>query len=277
MYIDFPSKSVLMLILLSAIVALLCGSAAGENTPPQVAIHTPEEGANLALSVTVSGKATDTEGFNIDSYVEAKWNDWEWFRLPNTPADGNRSIVFGEMVNLDFHAPGDHVLHLRAFDGELHSPVVQVNVSVRDLPDLVILPSDITIHPQHPEAGAEVDIKVIVRNQGGEDVHQVEITLSVDGEEVDRRVIGTIDSNTQFEEGFEVRVKEGNNTIVATAMSLGPITEKSLVNNQAERTFTVPESQPADYPGGRLFILGLTVVFIMAIVVYLAAFAFRKD
>ncbi len=143
----FSRGTVLLFLLLLA--ALVIGmTATGENTPPTVEINTPGEGAVLGLTVTVSGNATDAEGFNIFSYVEARWNDWEWFNLPATPANVNRSIIFGEMVNLDWHTPGEHVLQVRAFDGELFSGVAQVTVTVRDLADIVVLPSDITLDPE---------------------------------------------------------------------------------------------------------------------------------
>ena len=63
----FSRGTVLLFLLLLA--ALGIGmTAAGENTPPTVVIHTPEEGAALGLTVTVSGNATDAEGFNLALY-----------------------------------------------------------------------------------------------------------------------------------------------------------------------------------------------------------------
>ena len=95
-----PRNLLIVALSIILIVIVLGMSAAGENTPPTVEIKIPKEGASLGMTVTVSGKARDAEGFNIASSVEARWNDWEWFPLPVTPADGNASMVFGEMVYL---------------------------------------------------------------------------------------------------------------------------------------------------------------------------------
>lgn len=274
------ARGILLLHILLLTVVVIGMTSAGENTPPTVMIHTPEEGANLGLTVTVSGNATDAEGFNISSYVEARWNDWEWFGLPATPANENRSIIFGEMVNLDWHAPGAHVLQVRAFDGELYSEVVQVDVSVRDLADLVILPTDITLNPNYKEGDDMISFFVVVRNQGGEDVPRVEVVLSMDGIEVDARVMDIIRADSQTTVGFSRTIKPGNYTVKTSAFSLQPIKEKSLVNNEAERTFTFPEPEPADYPTDYLFIIGMFILFILFIVViaiYLSAVEFRKD
>ena len=79
----------LMLLSSLTILILVIGTHVGaENTPPQVTIETPSEGAELGMAVVVSGTATDEEGFNTSSYVEMRWNDWEWFVLPSNPGGG---------------------------------------------------------------------------------------------------------------------------------------------------------------------------------------------
>ncbi len=270
-----------LLLLLVAAAALLCAAATGENTPPSVQVYTPDEGDSLALSVTVSGKATDAEGFNISSYVEARWNDWEWFDLPNTPADGGLSMVFGEMVNLDFHAPGEHTLHVRAYDGELFSEIVSVRVTVRDLPDLVILPTDITIKPHDVMEGDEAVVHVVVRNQGGEAVPDVEITLFTDGVEVDSRTEPSIVADGEVMVSFKVSPEEGNVTFRAAAYPLQHVDERSEANNEAERTFTVgpPVPEGDDWNRGML-VTGLSVLAVAVVLVALYAYAVvasRKD
>ena len=228
--------------LLTLCLLLLITPANAENTPPSVEVTTPTEGSVLGLAVTVSGKATDAEGFNIDSYVEARWNDWEWFRLPNTPADGNRSIVFGEMVNLDWHSPGEHTLQVRAFDGELYSGVEEVTVTVRDLPDLVVLPEDIAMEPVDVREGEKANISVVVRNQGGEAVSDVEVVLHLNGELVDSLVLDVVPARSQATPSFLVGPGEGNNTFRGSALARGAVEERSETNNMAERSFIVREA-----------------------------------
>ena len=276
----FSRGTALLFVLLLA--ALVIGmTATGENTPPTVEIRTPEEGAALGLTVTVSGNATDAEGFNISSYVEARWNDWEWFNLPATPANRNRSIIFGEMINLDFHSPGEHVLQVRAFDGELFSGVAQVTVTVRDLADIVVLPSDITLDPEDARDGEAAKYQVVVRNQGGEEVVEVEVILRMNGSEIGRRVMGRIGPNSQATTVFDLDLVRGNFSIVASAFSLQPVEEKSVTNNQAERFFEIPAAKDGASDWGTiLFTIGvgiLLIVVLLGVFVLYAVIVSRKD
>jgi hypothetical protein len=265
--------SFVLLLLISIALAMVTW---GENTPPEVQVQTPVEGASLGLTVTVSGKATDAEGFNVESYVEARWNDWEWFSTPITPADGNSSIVFGELVNLDWHSPGEHLLQVRAYDGELYSQVAEVNVTVRDLPDVVILPNDINIEPAEPREGDDATLTVVVHNQGGEDVPDVEVVLYQNGEELDSQVIDMVEARSEARPSFRIAPKEGDNTYKVTAHPLGQVEERTSANNLAERSFTVGGPATAEdgwgmstmVRGGLILVasIALVVVYIYAVV-----------
>ena len=235
------------MVLAIAFVAMATASW-GENTPPQVAVGTPSEDAVIAQMVTVSGVANDEEGFNVSSYVEARWNDWEWFRLPINPGQEGQILYFGEIVNLDLHAPGPHQLHVRAYDGELYSDVVTVNVTVRDLPDLVILPTDITLDPEDTLAGQNSEIVVLVRNQGGEDIEEVEVVVTIGEEEAGTLIIPLIGAYNEQVAQFKHTFSKGNVTVHASARSLLQTMEKSMANNQADRTFMVLESEDDEVP-----------------------------
>ncbi len=251
------------------VLVLMAMSVPGENTPPEVDVHTPEEGSALGLSVTVSGKATDVEGFDIESYVEARWNDWEWFLLPNTPADGGASIVFGEMVNLDWHAPGEHLLQVRAFDGELFSDVALVNVTVRDLPDLVIQPWGISL-VNYVEGDESFRLGVVVGNQGGEEIPDVQVRLFIDGVERDSELIDVIAGDSERTVVFKRDIEPGAHDIQVSARSLQTDEEKSLENNDAERTFTFAE--PEDGKRGVGWGLLGVVLALVVILIWLGIF-----
>lgn len=233
------------LVTLAALAVLAAAvTASAENTPPTVTVDMPRANDALAQSVTVSGKATDTEGFNVDSYVEARWNDWEWFRLPITAADGNRSMVFGEMVNLDFHTPGEHTLQVRAFDGELYSGVASVPVTVRDLGDLVVLPTDITAKWGEGAERDRVEFQVVVHNQGGEDIHQVKVVLSIDGVKVDSVTVDAVVAASEETVVFERELERGRSYDVTVSASPGlSAEERSLANNEAQRQFDAPDGE----------------------------------
>ena len=254
------------MVLAIAFVAMATASW-GENTPPQVTVGTPSEGAVTSSLVTVSGSAIDEEGFNVSSYVEARWNDWEWFRLPINPGQDGHMLYFGEMINLDWHAPGPHLLQVRAYDGELYSDIFTVNVTVRDLPDLVILPTDITLDPDDTHAGQGSTIAVLVRNQGGEDIQEVEVVVKIGEDEVGTLVIPLIGAYNEEVARFKHTFGKGEVTVHASARSLLQAVEKSMANNQAERTFLIPEAEEDEIPWEA--IASYLTILIAPITVYL--------
>jgi hypothetical protein len=218
-------------------------TGAAENTPPQVTIETPSDGAELGMAVVVSGTATDTEGFNTSSLVEMRWDDWEWFTLPSNPGGGGTLLSYGEQVNLLWHAPGEHELTVRAFDGELYSEEVTIDVTLRDLPDLVILPSDILIDPPDGKDGDDAEVVVVVRNQGGEKVSDVEVVLRKGDKEIDRVTISKLPASGSRTLRFPIELREGNLTLRASANAMGAIQEKSQANNFAEVSFRIEEEE----------------------------------
>lgn len=249
-HVSLPLGTLYRLVPMALAIAFVAMAMAswGENTPPQVAIGTPSDDAVIAQMVTVSGVANDEEGFNVSSYVEARWNDWEWFRLPINPGQDGHILYFGEIVNLDLHAPGPHQIRVRAFDGELYSDIVTVNVTVRDLPDLVILPTDITLDPEDTHSGQSSKIVVMVRNQGGEDIEEVEVVVKIGGEEVGTLVIPLIGAYSEQVARFKHTFGKGNVTVHASTRSLLQTMEKSMANNQADRTFVIPEKEEDEVP-----------------------------
>ena len=256
-----------LLAILAMTVVLVATATAGENTPPTVVVDTPKEGARLALAVTISGTASDTEGFNTSSYVEAKWNDWEWFRLPSNGGQDGHLLHYGELVNLDWHTPGAHQVHVRAFDGELLSEIVTVNVA--QAAGRAIL--DITLEPEHVRGAEDVEVLVHVRNQGGEEVEEVEVVVTADGEVVGTKVIPSIGPYSESLISLEWAFEEGNVTIVASARPLQPILEKSLANNQAERTFKVRAEASDDISWQAFaFVMGTLGLFFVLVLIAMA-------
>lgn len=231
----------LLLIGLTMFIIAAGTAAAAENTPPSVEIDMPVEGAQLGLTVAISGEATDTEGFNVSSTVEARWNDWEWFELPSTPAGAGKKLSYGEDVQLLWHAPREHVLTVRAFDGELYSEEVSITVTVRDLPDLVILPTDIAFTEDEVKGGEDADVQVTVRNEGGEDLEDVVVVLRLEDRQVGKTTVGSIPAHGTAVVEFTVAVEVGNMTLLATANVKGQVQERSQANNDAQQTFQILE------------------------------------
>jgi subtilase family serine protease len=124
--------------------------------------------------------------------------------------------------------------------------MVTVPVTVRDLPDVVVLPTDITVAPEHVRAEADATVHVQVRNQGGEDAENVEVVLTVGGIVVGTKEIPLIEPYSAASVGFEWTFEEGNVTVVASARPQGPVVEKSTANNQADVTLQVRSEERSD-------------------------------
>jgi hypothetical protein len=256
-----------LLLILIAIGALV----EGQNTPPEIELETPAEGTQMAMLVTVSGTATDAEGFNISSKVEVRWNTWEWFEVPSTPAQGGFALYYGQTVDLQWHAPGEHNLLVRAFDGELYSETVNITVVKRDLPDLVILPMDIMLNPDDGRDGSTVDVVITVHNHGGEDIEDVEVTLFIGDREIGRDVIDTLKATSSEDVSFLIDLEAGNLTIRANANALGQVQETSQANNFAERSFNIPQAEITELSFPQLLLL-LSILAIFTIMVLWALY-----
>ncbi len=244
------------LLLITFLITVTTGA---ENAPPTVEIETPAEGTHLGLSVQVTGSAWDDDGFNVDSFVELRWNDWEWFEVPSNPGGDGNLLFFGELIDLTWHTPGKHVLHARAFDGELYSTVVNVTVAVRDLADLVVLPTDISLEPGSPRDGEEVTFRIVVRNQGGESIQEAAVQFIVDGEVVDVAGVSDIDGGATKVANGRWTGKAGDHVLKVVLDPEAELDERSTANNFATIDFTVEEGEPA--------ISGWTVVAIGGFIV----------
>ena len=149
---------------------------------------------------------------------------------------------------------------LRRDHGELYSEEVNLSVAVRDLPDIVILPTGISLDPADASSGDVADIVVTVENQGGEGVPDVEVVLRSGDREVGRRVISHLPAGGSVDVRFSMGLDVGNLTVLATANAKGQVQERSAVNNDAERTFTIEE--PDGDEGNWQVLLAVVVVIV---------------
>ncbi|NIP33913.1 MAG: hypothetical protein GWN18_03135 [Thermoplasmata archaeon] len=94
-------------------------------------------------------------------------------------------------------------------------------------------------------------------------------------------VMDLVDANSEVTVSFKVELEDGNNTMRVSAFSLRQVEERSLSNNEAERSFDIP---PPDVTGDNWlllqFVLGAIVLVVALILVAFWVYAVvmsRKD
>lgn len=111
----------------------------GPNSPPTLAVNTPQEGDTLGALAVVSGTASDERGELAGIFVSLDGG-------PEAAATGTASWALA--FNGTAAGAGPHTLAVRAFDGVEYSPAVLRNVVVNltapsriDISNLTLLPS----------------------------------------------------------------------------------------------------------------------------------------
>ena len=154
-------------------------------------------------------------------------------------------------------------------------------MTLRVLPDLVVMPTYISLDTGDGASGDEVDLVLVVRIQGGWAVGEVEVTFEVDGEEAGKTTIGAIGVYATAKATLVVTLEAGNMTVRASAYSVEPIEEKSLQNNEAETIFVIEEGEDGPefgelLPAIAVVIIGV-VIFLAALMLYVVVVGSQKD
>lgn len=262
-----------MLMALAVAVALLALShpAAGENTPPTVEITKPSPGTPLGATAQVNGVARDAEGFNISSLVQLRWDDLAWFTALSTPGDNGSSLSWGTFVDMSPFTPGEHLLSARAFDGELWSAEANITVTVRDLPDLVVFPSDISLDPSDAEADERVDLVVVVHNFGGEDATGVVVRAAWEGTALGAATLDVVPARGNATARLRVSLTEGVSNVTVHVELPAPQQERSLSNNDAAATFELEGPSPCRFWKLLLIAIGAVATASVLVALYLRA------
>lgn len=225
-----------------AVMALAAGAA--DDTPPTIELTYPTPGAVLGASLQVRGVAHDAEGFNMSSYVVLWWDDWgEMFKVSSTPADDGFALAYGEIIDLTQFQPGPHHLHARAFDGLLWSVELNVSVTLRDLADLVVFPSDITLDPKGVEDGERAHVVVVVHNTGGEDATDVVVSALRNGTLIGETVLDRVGARGNATARIPWEAQAGDVYITVTVEGPPGLQERSTRNNDATGRFNVKEGR----------------------------------
>lgn len=175
------------------------------NRPPEVQITTPNNGTKVSGAITISGTATDPNGDDTIEFVEVRIDEGSWKK-----AVGTMDWEF-ELDTTAF-SDGTHTVSARAYDGELHSPVATIDITLANDENLhepvVVITS--------PGDGDEVSGVVIITGTASDDdgdgtIHRVEVSID-DGawEEAD----GTDEWEYRFDSTI---LSEGSHTVSVRA------------------------------------------------------------
>ncbi len=143
------------------------------NQAPAVTITEPTEGETVNRTYTVRGTATDSDG--IVSYVEVRFNGSAWER-----ATGRSSWRY-EWDTTQF-ADGTWRIEARAYDGDLHSTLAVVNVTVHNpvvYADVLLVDDDggeaydVYYTQALLAAGIEFDAVSVARGDDGPDAQRL--------------------------------------------------------------------------------------------------------
>ncbi|MCG2825437.1 MAG: PKD domain-containing protein [Thermoplasmatales archaeon] len=140
------------------------------NQPPTVTITYPTEGQTVNETVTITGNASDTDGYVVGVYVKIDDGGWQtangtsaWSFIWDTTKVGN----------------GAHTIYARAWDGTDYSAVVSVNVNVENAldVDLYVTSEDISFSDANVSENVAISIASVVRNSGSTAAGTVPVTV----------------------------------------------------------------------------------------------------
>ncbi len=150
------------------------------NEPPVIEITSPENGQEVSGTVTIRGTASDPDGDETLEYVEISVDGGDWELVTGT-TDWSFEWETEEEEN------GDHLLRSRAFDGEDHSQVEELALSVNNQQPNNMPVVRIVDPEDEEEVSGTITITGTASDDDGDDTIQV-VEVSVDEgdwEEVD--------------------------------------------------------------------------------------------
>lgn len=99
------------------------------NNAPEVEIVRPVENETVSGEYLVYGYASDPDPGDGIELVQVKIDDGEWENATDTSSDGTWS-TWAYLWDTTEYGNGNHTVHVLAYDGELYSDIVSVNVVV---------------------------------------------------------------------------------------------------------------------------------------------------
>jgi len=100
-----------------------------ENYQPMVVVISPKQGDKVEGEIEVSGEAADPDYWDKIEYIEYRIDEGEWSRATGT----NQWSFNIDMKSLE---NGEHVIYVRAYDGELYSEEAKLTIEVNNPPDM---------------------------------------------------------------------------------------------------------------------------------------------
>ncbi len=212
------------------------------NTEPQVEITYPSEGDvfQQGSTINVQGTASDDESVTL---VQVKVDTKPW-----QDATGTDSWSF--QIDTSGLSVGQHTIWARSYDGFDYSYFAWVNVTVAlntNLPDLAVDPDNVSFSPSDPEEGDTVTVTALIQNVGNVDSPGFEVSLLLDGVEVDRTGVDPIPvgGSRTVQLSFDTTGHVGQHTIGVMLDPDDEVQELSESNNRADVPIVINGYQPA--------------------------------
>jgi len=192
----------------------------------------PEDVVGVLVSIEAGTSLDNETTVDIDS-GETVLFQWIW-----TPKKvGTTSVT----VRLRMPADTDEIDDTNNIARDTDVPVHKV-----PSPELAISESTVALNPGTPKSGEEVDIIVIVNNNGGTSATSVQVQVLIDGDEVATGIIDNIASTGYETIEFTWKAgKIGNHTITVIVDPAGLIEDPVPQNNEATFDFEVDKKPPS--------------------------------
>jgi hypothetical protein len=143
------------------------------NQPPEVSITAPGDGATVSGSITISGTGTDPNGDESIESVEIRLDGGTW-----DEAVGTADWAFG--LDTTYLSEGSHTIGVRAYDGEFHSPVATIDITVANNVNLHAPVVEITSPDDGDEVSGVVTITGTTSDEDGDETI-LSVEVSIDG------------------------------------------------------------------------------------------------
>lgn len=222
---------------------------------PSVSVVFPPENAQLAGMVTFNGTASDPDGDGTVAAVEVKIDKGDW-----NGADGTAGWSFG--WNTSKAANGKHKVYFRAYDGELYSPEVAVNVVV----DNIVINRRPSVLITGPSAAKAFSGTVIMTGTASDpDGTVARVEMSIDGAGWSP-VTGAASWSYSLD---TTTLKNGHHAIQVRAYDGTDFSDGAWLN------FTVNNAAPSSSSGPSMTLIG-GIIAVVLIAVIAAVFLMRR-
>jgi len=178
------------------------------NPPPNVApwieMDYPRNGSIVKGIVAISGEAEDDNGDDSLDTVEIRMDEGGWKIATATGRDGKEWTDWEFVLDTRELEDGWHTISARAFDGELYSEIVWIEILVKNIvPPEPNQPPAIsffnTDRQKYKTSGSATFSAEIMDENGADDITAIELTLYILENGVETKVVSFLENQLPVE------------------------------------------------------------------------------